>query len=90
MRAKTRAKQRELAIAFNHGHPNVFIAIARFQSCADHLAEIAGQGRIAIVDRLVLTDKAAQFLAQGAGACLQRRVLKGFTGIERKNRRDKA
>ena len=53
------------------------------QPLAHQHAQILGERRIGIVDRLVLADHAAQLLGERAGARLERRVFQDFVGLDR-------
>ena len=81
MRGEARLQQHELPIARNHEGDDVVVAVARLQPLAHQHAQIPGQGRIGIVDGLILTDQTAQPLGQPPRPRFQRRIVQDFVGL---------
>ena len=80
---KPRLEQHELAIARDDEVHDLLIAVAGFQPLAHQQPQILGQGRVGIVDRLVLADEAAQAFGDGPGARLQRGIRQHLVGLHR-------
>src|SRR5437868_2684274 len=83
---KPRLEEYELTVAADDEAHDLIVGIAGSEPLADEEAEVAGERRSRIIDRLVLADKAAQARRQCPRACLKRRVLEylvGFNGYRR-------
>ena len=70
----------EIAVAGGDVIDHRAVAVAGLEAFAHQQAEIAGQGGVAVVDRLVLADEAAQILADLAGSRLEGGVAQHLVG----------
>src|SRR5262245_56646439 len=80
-------EQHELAVARHQEIDHLAVAVARLQALAHENAQVAGKRRVGIVDRLILTDHAAQLLGERARARFQRRVGEHLVGLHRQRGR---
>ena len=81
MRPQPGLEQHELAIAGDDEIHDLLIAVAGLQPLAHQQPQVFGQGRVGIVDRLVLAHETAQALRDGPGAGLQRRIRQHLVGL---------
>ena len=58
------------------------VAVALLQPLAHDQAQVLGERRVGIVDRLVLADEAAQLRRDLPGAMLQGRILQHLVGLD--------
>src|SRR5262249_19264546 len=79
-----RPQQDEIAIAADQKFFDRGVVVAGRKPFPDEQAEILGERRIAIVDRLVLADHAAQLLRESPRPGLQRWILEHLVGLHRK------
>ena len=80
--SKRRAQQHELAIARDDEIEHGVVAVTGHETLAHDEAQVLGERRVGIVDRLVLADEAAQLGRQAAGARLERGVLQHLVGLD--------
>ena len=76
VRVKARLQQHELAIARDDEVVDLAVACRPPSALAHQYAQIAGERRVGIVDRLVLADETAQSRRDRAGPRFQRRILR--------------
>ena len=81
MQSEARLEQHEFAITRDQEVDHLVIAVALLQALAHQNAQILRQRRVGIIDRLVLTDHAAQFFRQRARARLEHRVVQNFVRL---------
>ena len=81
-----RLQQHEVAIALHHEGHDLVVALAGDQALAHQDAEVAGQRRVGLVDRLVLAHQATQLPPDGAGARLQGGIVQHLAGLDRRAR----
>ena len=77
-----RLEQDEFAIAGDEKIDHLRIAVAGFDPLPHQNAQIVGERRLRLVDQFVLTDQAAQFLGDRAGARFEFRVRQHFVGLD--------
>ncbi len=82
MQAEGRAQQHELAVAGDHEGAHVAVAVAGDQALAHEHAQVAGEGRVGIVDRLVLADEAAQARRDASGPLFEGGVLQDLVRLD--------
>ncbi len=80
-------QQHELAVAILDEAHHLGVAVAGLQPLAHEQAQVARQRRVAVVDRLVLADEAAQARGDGARARLELRVGQDLVGLDGKRGR---
>ena len=81
-----RPQQHELAVAVLDELRHLAVAVARLQALAHEQAQIARERRVAVVDRLVLADEAAQAGRDVPRARFERRIGEDLVGLHRERR----
>ena len=79
---EARLQQHELAVAGDDEILDLLVAVAGLQPLAHQQAEILGERRVGIVDRLVLADETAQAFGDVPGPRLERRVWQHLVGLD--------
>lgn len=78
--AQRRAQQNIIAVAFTKEEFDIIVGLAGFYLLPDQPPQILGKGRIAVIDGLVLADKAPKLGRKTAGTFFQPGIGKAFFG----------
>src|ERR1700738_4559119 len=81
MQRKWRLELDEIAVAGGEGRDHLLVRVARLQALAHQNTQIVRERRIRVVDRLVLTNHAAQLLRESPCTCLERRIRDDLIGL---------
>jgi hypothetical protein len=81
LQLERRPQEHELAVAGLDEGQHLAVAVAGGEALAHDDAQVVGQGRAGVVDRLILADDAAQFLGELAGARFERGVVQHLAGL---------
>jgi hypothetical protein len=82
MRAEHRAQEDELAVALHDVVAHLGIVVAGIDALAHEDAQVLGERRVGIVDRLVLADEAAQIGRYGPRPLLQHRIAQDLVRLD--------
>ena len=80
---ESRPQQHEFAVARHHVVDHLAVRIAGLEALAHQKAQVAGERRVGIVDRLVLAHHAAQIVRQLTRPPFQHRVGQHLVGLDR-------
>src|SRR3984893_1405161 len=81
MQRKWRLEQDEFTVAGGQEIDHLLVRVARLQALAHQNTQIVRERRIRVVDRLVLTNHAAQLLRECPCTCLERRIRDDLIGL---------
>ena len=81
-----RIEQHKDAVSSHDVVEDLLISIAGEEALSQQDAQIVGEVGVGFIDRLVLADKAAQLLAEGAGAPFERRIGEPLGRFDRMSR----
>jgi hypothetical protein len=86
MEPEARLQEDELAVAVDEIVDDLIVAVAGHQAFAHQQAQVAGERRVGIVDRLVLAHEAADVDGYGAGPGLELGIAQHLVGLHGKAR----